>query len=498
MSNSKFVQTPIMSLVAGIGISDTSITVTPFPKDLEGVKLTMTDFGTAPTGTIDPKISGIEEIISFTGITDNGDNTATLTGVTRNLSSKSPYTTLGSGRQHGANAIFVISDNPQLFARMAALDADNTFTGNNTFDEAVTIPETPTADTDAASKGYVDTGLAAKLDDSQLDTTPTLGTDDTKIPSQNAVKEYVDNTAIAGAPDASTTVKGIVEIATQAQVDAGTDTGETGAKLAVTPDLLNGKFGDGSDGDVVISTPTTLTRDMYYNNLTVTSTLYSNGFRIFVKGTISGAGTISCTGASSYATSRFKNGLGYPTGGDYNYGVSGTVGGSYSGAGGNGGGNYNPGSGGAVPTRLNKFGTSMFASMMGVDLLANGTFTSIIGGGGGGGGGGGLGSGTGNGKGGNGGGVVLIIARIFAGSFTIDVRGENGNNGNAGADGNGYYRGGGGGGGGGAIFVIYSTKTWTGSSVVTGGTAGTNGGANAAVNGGNGTYNEIAIKDINY
>lgn len=38
--------------------------------------------------------------------------------------------------------------------------------------------------------------------------------------------------------DASTTVKGIVELATTAQVTAGTATGETGAALVVTPDAL--------------------------------------------------------------------------------------------------------------------------------------------------------------------------------------------------------------------------------------------------------------------
>lgn len=42
------------------------------------------------------------------------------------------------------------------------------------------------------------TDLAAKLDDSQLDTTATLGTDNTKIPSQAAVKTYVDG-AVSGA-----------------------------------------------------------------------------------------------------------------------------------------------------------------------------------------------------------------------------------------------------------------------------------------------------------
>ena len=46
-------------------------------------------------------------------------------------------------------------------------------------------------------------------------------------------------------------------------------------------------FGDGSDGDVTISGSTTLTRDMYYDDLTIAATgiLNTGGFRVFCKGT---------------------------------------------------------------------------------------------------------------------------------------------------------------------------------------------------------------------
>jgi len=47
-------------------------------------------------------------------------------------------------------------------------------------------------------------------------------------------KKYADDLAIAGAPDASTIVKGIVEAATDAELQAGTATGATGALLAAT------------------------------------------------------------------------------------------------------------------------------------------------------------------------------------------------------------------------------------------------------------------------
>lgn len=49
--------------------------------------------------------------------------------------------------------------------------------------------------------------------------------------NQLATKTYVDGVAVAGAPNADTTTKGIVEEATQAEVDAKTQTGGTGAKL---------------------------------------------------------------------------------------------------------------------------------------------------------------------------------------------------------------------------------------------------------------------------
>jgi len=51
-------------------------------------------------------------------------------------------------------------------------------------------------------------------------------------------KKYIDETSLAGAPDASVSTKGVVEAATLAQVRARTALGETGAALAITPDVL--------------------------------------------------------------------------------------------------------------------------------------------------------------------------------------------------------------------------------------------------------------------
>jgi len=63
-------------------------------------------------------------------------------------------------------------------------------------------------------------------------------------------------------------------------------------------------FGNGSDGNVTISTNTSLSRDMYYNTLTVNSsvTLFTNGFKIFVKETLTNNGTIGMPTGTAQTT----------------------------------------------------------------------------------------------------------------------------------------------------------------------------------------------------
>lgn len=94
-------------------------------------------------------------------------------------------------------------------------------------------------------------------------------------------------------------------------IDANTDV--TGAELEELSDgssttlhthswlpgsISSGFFGPGTDGDVTISADTHLARDMYYDDLTIDSTkiLYTDGFRIFVMGTLTNNGTITNSG----------------------------------------------------------------------------------------------------------------------------------------------------------------------------------------------------------
>ncbi len=79
---------------------------------------------------------------------------------------------------------------------------------------------------------------SGKLETSVLDTDTALtANSDAKVATQKAVKAYVDGVGVA---TATTTIKGIVEVATQAQTLAGTALGETGASIVVTPETLKG------------------------------------------------------------------------------------------------------------------------------------------------------------------------------------------------------------------------------------------------------------------
>ncbi len=85
-----------------------------------------------------------------------------------------------------------------------------------------------------------------------------------------ATKNYVDGVAVAGAPNASTTVKGIVEEATQAEIDVRTAVGGTGAELYVNPASLRAVLMH----DRAASATGT---DNYAITLTPAPTTYTNG-----------------------------------------------------------------------------------------------------------------------------------------------------------------------------------------------------------------------------
>lgn len=253
-------------------------------------------------------------------------------------------------------------------------------------------------------------------------------------------------------------------------------------------------FGGGSDGDVVITGgTTTLTRDMFYNNLTITGTgiLRTAGFRVFVNQTftIDAGGVVHNNGNAGPPTSDGAGGLGARLGAGGTGGARQALGGgsgasrnpSLGGAGGNSGnGAVQPGAGGGTATG----GPLVFSAPTGAGLLA----LSDLFGGAGGASGGGDNVGVSSGGGGGGGGIIVIAARALVLNGSIRVNGGAGANGAANA-------GGGGGGGGGMVLLIYGSKAGPGTTLANGGAAGLGGaGGTNGLAGQAGTITEVHVR----
>ncbi len=168
-STIKFIQAQAFVLSgSGSSIGDVTINLQSF-YGIDGNAIVTADLGSFAYGTLEPGNGDQEEAILFTGVTQNANGTATLTGVS-SLGFKTPYDlTSGLQKTHAGASKFILSNDAAFY---------------------------------------------------------------------NNLILYMNAIAGAGASNASTTVKGIVQAATISQVNAGTPTGSTGAVLAVTPDAL--------------------------------------------------------------------------------------------------------------------------------------------------------------------------------------------------------------------------------------------------------------------
>lgn len=117
-----------------------------------------------------------------------------------------------------------------------------------------TIVTIAAGDVISASRADLNTNFSNlntdKIETSVLDTDTSLAANsDSKVATQKAVKAYAD---AQGNVNASTTARGIVEEATQAEIAAGTAAGGTSARLFVNPSqTINTSAGAGDAGKVV-------------------------------------------------------------------------------------------------------------------------------------------------------------------------------------------------------------------------------------------------------
>lgn len=158
----KYVQAQNFSLAgAGAIAGATSITLKSFV-GIDGALLTMSDFGSIGFGTLQPGEGTSEEQISWTGVVQNANGTATLTGVSSVLFI-SPYTAAsGLAKTHAGSTIFIVSNTSGFYDRLTSKSDDETISGLWNFPSGANNPTigtvyvAPTIDIQIATKGYVD------------------------------------------------------------------------------------------------------------------------------------------------------------------------------------------------------------------------------------------------------------------------------------------------------------------------------------------------------
>ena len=155
---------------SGVTSSQTTIPLNSFNLP-DGTAIDSGNLATTNYGTLEPGTSR-EEIISFTGLSGT-----TLTGVTRGLKFVSPYTEDSSLKSaHAGNAIFVLTNNPQVYQDFVDDSTDQTIGGVKTFSSLPAITAgNPVADNDVARKAYVDSVVAGSFPSNRLVVAGTAG-----------------------------------------------------------------------------------------------------------------------------------------------------------------------------------------------------------------------------------------------------------------------------------------------------------------------------------
>lgn len=100
---------------ASVSSTQTTVTLSSFKEPISNIRYTMSYLNSSiEYGTIEPQSTN-REFISFSGITQNSDGTATLTGVSRGLSPSYPFTASTTFQlPHSGQSVFILSNPPQL------------------------------------------------------------------------------------------------------------------------------------------------------------------------------------------------------------------------------------------------------------------------------------------------------------------------------------------------------------------------------------------------
>lgn len=195
---------------AGVTATQNTILLASFTTP-DGRPITTAMIGSIGYGVIEPNTTSKIEDVTFTGVTQNANGSAVLTGVTRGNDFVSPYLASSTlAKAHAGGSYFILSNTAGFYGQQFLFaNTLGTSTGGLIFSS--TTP--PKYDADPI----------------WLNFTPQILAD----------VSYVNSVVAAGAANASTLVKGIIQIATATQTAAGTATGSTGALLVPPNSLYN-------------------------------------------------------------------------------------------------------------------------------------------------------------------------------------------------------------------------------------------------------------------
>lgn len=188
---------------SGVIATATTIPVTSF-KTPDGRALTMSMFGQIGYAVLDPNSPTQIEDITFSGITQNANGTASLTGVSRGMDFVSPYlasTTLAKAHAGGA---YLILSNTAGFYGQQFLFANNVSTSSATL-------------------------IFGSTTQPMYDGNPAVWSS----PLSLVDKAYVDSGVLNGAATSTFANQGLVWLATLPQVAAGTASSTTGSPLVI-------------------------------------------------------------------------------------------------------------------------------------------------------------------------------------------------------------------------------------------------------------------------
>jgi len=188
-------------LQSSVSSSATTLTLSSFKEPVSNIPYTMSYLNsTIEYATIEPNNNSTKEFVSFTGITQNSDGTATISGLTRGLGFSYPYTASTTLQQpHPGQSIFILSNPPQLTNQYANKNNDETIVG------AWSVPTPAPADV-----------------------------------NQVANVAYVNGVSFGGVATSTETSGGIVELATQQEMASSTNA------TATKPLVMQSKYATSS------------------------------------------------------------------------------------------------------------------------------------------------------------------------------------------------------------------------------------------------------------